>query len=442
MHTVARTNDEPVSHDDLVSKMDAAHTRASAAQRELFLLILQAEGRDELWQQGGARDLAHWLCMRYSISTWKAHRWIAAAHALEELPRIDRAFETGQLGVDKVVELTRFATASTEDRLVRWAKTVSGARIRRRAELETRDSVSVDQDARKARTLSMWYVGEHRVFRLEAQLPAADGAVVAQAIRRQAEQVPSDPDALSPESSRLADGLVRVCSGAIAADPDPDRATVVVHVQARALGEVSSGNPKGATKARTGQDPSGPTPIRANGTEPGLPAVIAAEITSAEIDRGPVIHPVVAARLTCDARIQVVVENLRGEALAMGRTSRVPSAAMMRQLRHRDRECTFPNCGATRFLVAHHLVFWSRGGPTDLESMALDCSLHHGFVHERGWSQRRDPDGRIQWFRPDGSLYVPGPAPPPVPVPEPLEMVWDQAESDEPRLPSRMGRGP
>jgi uncharacterized protein DUF222 len=93
-----RTTDEFASHDELVSQMDAAHTRATAAQRELFCLILEAEGRQEIWQQGGARDLAHWLCMRYSISTWKAHRWIHSAHALEELPLIDRAFETGALG--------------------------------------------------------------------------------------------------------------------------------------------------------------------------------------------------------------------------------------------------------------------------------------------------------------------------------------------------------
>jgi uncharacterized protein DUF222 len=374
--------------------MDAAHTRACAAQRSLFGLILQAEGREEIWREAGARDLPHWLCMRYSISTWKAHRWINCAHALEDLPRISEAFRTGRLGADKVVELTRFATRRTEDRLVRWANTVSGARIRRRAELETRDSVETDREVHGPRTVSMWFIGEQRVFRLEAQLPAAEGAVVAQAIRRQAEKVPEDPESLSPEGSRLADGLVRLCSGSIAADPDPDRATVVVHVQARALTE---GSPTGDMA------PNGPT-----GNSRG---VIAAEITSAEIARGPVIHPVVAARLACDARIQVVVEDLRDEAIAVGRTSRVPSAAMMRQLRHRDRECTFPNCGATRFLVAHHLVFWSVGGRTDLADMALICTCHHDYVHELGWIEHRDPDGTIRWYRPDGTLYVPGPRP-------------------------------
>jgi Domain of unknown function (DUF222) len=67
-----------------------------------------------------ARDLAHFLAMRYGISEWKARRWIAAAHALEPLPKISEAFASGALGIDKVVELTRFATPVIRLRL-RWA---------------------------------------------------------------------------------------------------------------------------------------------------------------------------------------------------------------------------------------------------------------------------------------------------------------------------------
>jgi uncharacterized protein DUF222 len=174
-----RLTDEVVSHGELVCEMDAAHARACSAQRELFGLILQAEGREELWREDGARDLAHWGCIRCSISTWKAHRWIACAHALQGLPRISNAFETGRLGVDKVVELTRFATPSTETGLVRWANTVSGATIRRRVELESRDPICEVQDAHASRSRSMRYYDEHRRFHLEAELPAAEGAVIA-----------------------------------------------------------------------------------------------------------------------------------------------------------------------------------------------------------------------------------------------------------------------
>jgi hypothetical protein len=56
--------------------------------------------------------MAHWLAMRQGISQWKARRWIAAAHALEHLTDLARALSSGELGIDKVVELTRFASLS------------------------------------------------------------------------------------------------------------------------------------------------------------------------------------------------------------------------------------------------------------------------------------------------------------------------------------------
>jgi hypothetical protein len=98
---------------------------------------------------------------------------------------------------------------------------------------------------------------------------------------------------------------------------------------------------------------------------------------------------------------------------------REPSGAMMRALRYRDRECRFPSCGPTRFTVAHHLVWWSRGGRTDLDNLLLMCTFHHKLVHELGWRVARGPDGRIDWFYPDGIRYEAGPAPSEVELIEP-----------------------
>ena len=74
--------------------------------------------------------MAHWLRMRYGISDWKARRWIASAHALESLPLTSEAFSSGRLGVDKVVELTRFATPESEQGLLPWAERVASGTIR------------------------------------------------------------------------------------------------------------------------------------------------------------------------------------------------------------------------------------------------------------------------------------------------------------------------
>jgi hypothetical protein len=69
---------------------------------------------------------------------------------------------------------------------------------------------------------------------MSVDLPAADGAVVARALDRLAQRVP----VLPPEEdgpwgieARRADALVAMASARMASDPDPDRATVIVHAR-------------------------------------------------------------------------------------------------------------------------------------------------------------------------------------------------------------------
>ena len=358
----------------LVEAIDGIHRRVSASHRELFSLIVEADRR-KIWWNSGARDMAHWLSMRHGISWWKARRWIAAAHALGRLPRISEAFARGHLGVDKIVELTRFATPETEAGLLKWASNVSVACIRRKGDLVLRPSIEEDREAERSRSLSWWYTDHGRRFGLLADLPAAQGAVVAKALERVAESVPFMPGEEDPfhADARRADALVALCSARIARDSDPDRATVVIHAPLQTL-------------------------ISGNG--------------GCEVEGGPVIHPETARRLLCAARIQTVVEDERGNPIRLGRITREPPAWMLRQLRYRDRECTFPGCGARRFTQAHHILWWDRGGSTELDNLLLVCSFHHKLVHEQGWTVRWDGDGPARWFQPDGTSYRAGPGPP------------------------------
>jgi hypothetical protein len=355
---------------DLIREIDAAHERACAAERQLFSLIAQVD-RLKAWRDAGARDMAHWLWMRYGISDWKARRWIACSHALTDLPRISRAFVEGELGIDKVVELTRFATPDTEANLVRWARNVSCGGIRRKGDLELAAPVKEVVTADRARSLSWWYFDDGRRFGLQAELPAAAGAVISKAIERLAETLPAmaGEDDPSRADARRADALVGLCSARIADDADQDRATIVVHAQAESLATGGAG----------------------------------------EVEGGPVIHRETLDRLFCDARVQTVVEDGSGNVVGLGRTSREPSAWMVRQVRYRDKECQFPGCGTVRFTQAHHLVFWRDGGRTDLDNLLLMCSYHHKLVHEYRWSVGRDADGTVRWRRPDGTRYRAGP---------------------------------
>jgi len=360
-------------HGGLLAAMDEAHRRIGAAHRELLSLIDKA---DELsiWRNDGARDLGHWLSIRYGISSWKAHRWIAASHALERLPHTAEALSRGALGIDKVVELTRFATAEDEARLVRWAQGVSCATVRHRGDLMVQASREQVVETERARTLEWWYCDEGRRFALSAELPAAQGAVVARALARVSQIVPVMPDEedASYASARRADALVALCSARLAVDPDPDRATVVIHAQLEGFASGSRG---------------------------------------AELEDGPAVAQQVVERLVCSARVQVLVEDAAGDVVALDRMRREPPAWMVRQVRYRDRGCRFPGCGTRAFTEAHHIRWWRHGGRTHLTNLVLICSFHHRLVHEYGWGLAREPDGQVRWLRPDGTRYRAEPSP-------------------------------
>jgi Domain of unknown function (DUF222)/HNH endonuclease len=357
----------------LIASLDEIHARISSSQRSMFELIAEAE-RGQVWRDSGARDMTHWLSIRYGISWWKADRWIRAARALECLPRLSEAFRSGELGIDKVVELSRFATPQTESDFIAWASGVSVACIRRKADIAVRRSIEDVREADRARFVSWWYVDEGRRLGLEAELPAAEGAAVVQAIERLADQVPVMPGEDDPSHvhARRADALVALASASLAADPDLDRAAVVVHAPLEALVSPDTG---------------------------------------CEVEGGGVVHAETARRLLCSGRVQTVIEDSPGHAVGVGRSSRDPSTWMLRQLRYRDSECRFPGCGARRFTQAHHIVWWERGGRTDLDNLLLLCTFHHKLVHEYGWAVSRAEDGTVRWSHPDGSPYR-GPPPP------------------------------
>ena len=135
-------------------------------------------------------------------------------------------------------------------------------------------------------------------------------------------------------------------------------------------------------------------------------------LTETEIEGASAVPRSVAERLVCDARVQVVVDDDRGEPIGLGRTAREPAPWMVRQLRYRDRGCRFPGCGQNAFTQAHHIQWWSRGGRTDLSNLLLVCSFHHRLVHEHGWAIGRGADGEIRWITPDGERYRAGPRAP------------------------------
>lgn len=356
----------------LIERVHVLHREIAERQRELLETLALLETR-EAWIDDGANDMAQWTAMHLDVSRWKAERWLHAGRAFAWLPATADALGRGELGIDKVVELARFAEFDDEDALVRWAQTVPSGAIRRAGDLRSRDRVEQAEHDERTRWLQWQYADDGRRFLLDAELPSAQGAVVARALERLGEQIPVTPgeESAAHAGARRADALFALCSARLAGDEDQDRATVVVHADLDVLYDAD---------------------------------------TNAVIESGPVIAGPTVQRLLCNARVQMVVEQPDGSVAGVGRMSREPTAWMMRQLRHRDGGCRFPGCDARRFTQAHHIEWWSRGGATDLDNLTLICSFHHKLVHEYRWSIERTDDGDLVWHRPGGARYRAGPA--------------------------------
>ena len=92
--------------------------------------------------------------------------------------------------MDKVVELTRFATPEPEARLVKWSRRVSVAAIRAEADRANAPEVEETRDTERARSLRWWWFDDNRALGLEGYFPAAQGAAIVAAIQRAAKEVP------------------------------------------------------------------------------------------------------------------------------------------------------------------------------------------------------------------------------------------------------------
>jgi hypothetical protein len=260
-----------------------------------------------------------------------------------------------------------------------WGLRESPAALRARADWARKVADETVQEAERQRALRWWWSEDHTFMNLYGSLPADMGIRVTNALERLARKLPEspehygfeDPD-LNEESleARRADALDLLCGRAIADDADPDRATVVVHAPLEAL---VHGN--------------------RNGTGPA----------------GEALHPEVMRRLTCDSRVQMVVEGDDGAIAGIATTSRVVPQWLRRAVLRRDGfRCTFPNCGSRLGLDVHHVVPWPEG-PTEPDNLALVCRTHHRLVHEHDWHVTMAKDQTTSWFRPDWTPYVPRP---------------------------------
>lgn len=346
-----------------------------AASECRWLRLVAEFDRRQRYLHWGCQNSAKWLMWRCGLDQRAAHEKVRVARALASLPVVAAAFERGELSYSKVRAITRVAHPGIEAALVDTARAIHTAGleqivsgIRRSRVLNHPERPAHQPPARRSVT---YRHEEDGTVVLVARLPAAEHAIVLQAIDQLLED---DPKQASFEQRR-ADALVAVAARSLAAaQPEQtstaDRYQVLVHVDAAVLTE---------------DDPTG----------------------ECRLDHGPALPAETARRLCCDGSVTRLYEDHDGRPVAIGAKTRTVPTAMRRALHARDRSCRIPGCTHRAWLDAHHHQHWIDGGPTNLDNLVLVCRRHHTLLHDGGWTLTRAPDGRWQFTNPHGSTIEP-----------------------------------
>ncbi|WP_050668916.1 HNH endonuclease signature motif containing protein [Luteipulveratus halotolerans] len=208
---------------------------------------------------------------------------------------------------------------------------------------------------------------------------------------------------LDPDGAAVIDAAVAGLSAPVAGpdgEPDPRggalrRADALVEIVRR--GVSSPGAAPKTTKAQviitmTLTDLLEQLRARGHDRRPGRSAS-GAGVTAT----GEVLSATEVRRHACDAGIIPMVLGSAGEVLDVGSEVRLFTPAQRRALWHRDGGCTYPGCTIpAQWCDAHHVVWWSRGGRTDLDSVALLCGRHHTTVHRLDLAAVVTPTG-VTW---------------------------------------------
>jgi hypothetical protein len=365
---------EQCTPDEREVVLDRLLTQRNVLLDEALRVILAAEHLED-FRADGALSMADWLAYRCNVSRSTAGQWVRAAAALENLPRIRERFVAGDLSFEQLRLALTFAKPEDDEDLAALLPALSCAEIevlakqRRRARQREHDEARRRTHLRFRRDRSG--LGTH----LSGFLPNDDAAIVESALNRRAEAAGPDPETglWAPHEQRAAGALRDLCAEDIAraaADgSEPDAAMVVVHAPAALLEDLDD-RERDAT-------------------------------SNATINGEPITDPVLR-RFLCDARIEVSFDRPDGCTVGIGRATRHPPAWLRRRVIGRDHgRCRWPGCGRpVRHL--HHMVHWTRDGPTDAANLMGVCWHHHHLLHEGGWDASGNADGEIVVTSPHG----------------------------------------
>src|SRR5689334_13539694 len=138
------------SLDDLAAQITELAGHLNAAHHR-FLKLLAEFDRRQGWSDFATQSCAHWLNWKCGIALGAAREKVRVAKALEKLPKISAAMERGGISYSKVREITRVASAETEEYLLMIAEHGTAGHVEKlvRAYRRCQEAEELSREARQ-----------------------------------------------------------------------------------------------------------------------------------------------------------------------------------------------------------------------------------------------------------------------------------------------------
>jgi hypothetical protein len=349
------------------SRLDGlARDRRELDQLEAEWLVRVGEyDRSHEWQTDGYLTCAAALREKCRLTHGAARAAVQLARRLETLPFTLAAFSDGRIsrqhaaviagaftperaealaGMDEI-----FATAATRlnpNELANLVKVVVDA-------IDGDGGAGNDRDEHDKNRVHVSPLAGR--VRMDGSLDKESGEIVMTALDAMQAKLKRDGDTRA-RSAKQADALVEICRQSLAHD-----------------------HSKPSKRRRGLPHLSAVVDLRAYETDhPDLVAQIRAEAEHVgQLSRATL------ERLSCDCEINRIITDGPSQIIDVGRTTRTVPDKLWRALVTRDRHCQHPGCDRPPgFCQAHHVRYWTRGGPTNLNNLKLLCWHHHRETHQ------------------------------------------------------------
>jgi hypothetical protein len=443
----------------LCGALNASHLRLVAIVAQALL--------DESWAIAGVRSPDHWLTMRAGLSPFHARQVVSVARRHAELPTVMSQFADGQLSLDQVSVIARYAPAHVEESVAELALNASVPQLRR-----VLSRYSFDPPAEPGHRQSATANPGPDSTGPDNNAPdktLGNDTDPANIEPGSIEQGSNEPANIEPGSIEPSDGEPCATNPDNDTGPDSDN--------------PDNTDPRASTDPEAGSKPSAWNGLALPEDRAGAPAELSMGYDqwgrftlrfSAPADQGALVEaalkeakdalfragrpqvtwgdamvevaqrslraatPInrrdgyrtyvhldteggwltgkprlphqIARKLTCDGILQPVWHT-QGAPVNVGRAQRIVPARTRRLVEDRDRGCRFPGCATTAHVECHHVIHWSDGGPTDTTNLTCLCSFHHDRHHNGDFSiaGNADQPSALTFTTRSGHLIRPGP---------------------------------